>query len=87
MPDPDDNASSSSTSREIPLSAYPPYDPVTGCGFLLPGIPIDWSRGAREGIPPVSGGNALADSSSPIVEAATAAVSEEEEDHSEGSSQ
>lgn len=30
-----------SPSSEIPLSAYPPYDPVTRTGFLLPGRPID----------------------------------------------
>ena len=86
MPDPDDAASSSSTPREIPLSAYPPYDPVTGCGFLLPGVPIDWSKGAREDTPPAPGGDASAVSPSPAVEAAAAAISEEE-DPSEGSSQ
>ena len=41
MPDTDDAASSSSAPSEIPLSAYPPYDPVTRCGFLFSGVPID----------------------------------------------
>ena len=87
MPDSDDAASSSSAPREIPLSAYPPYDPVTGCGFLLPGVPIDWSKGAREDTPPVPGGDVPTVQPSPVGEAATAASSEEEEDPSEGSSQ
>ena len=87
MPDSDDAASSSSAPREIPLSAYPPYDPVTGCGFLLPGVPIDWSKGAREDTPLASGGDIPTIPPSPAVEAAAAASSEEEEDPSEGSSQ
>ena len=74
---------------EIPLSAYPPYDPVTRYGFLLPGVPIDWSKGAREDTPPASGGDVPAVPSSPVVEAAAVVVSEEEEeeDPSEGSPQ
>ena len=87
MPDPDDVASSFSTPREISLSAYPPYDPVTGCDFLLPGVPIDWSKGAREDTPPASGGDASAILPSPTLEVAAVTVSGEEEDPSEGSSQ
>ena len=87
MSDSDEAASSSSTKKEIPLSAYPPYDPVTGCGFLLPDVPIDWSKGAREDVPPAPGGEASAVSPSPAVGTVAAAVSEEEEDPSEGSSQ
>ena len=67
MRDSDDAASSSSAPMEIPLSAYPPYDPVTGCGFLLPGVPIDWSKGAREDIPPAPSGEASAVPPSPAV--------------------
>ena len=75
----------SPTSGEIPLSAYPPYDPATGCGFLLPGIPIDWSMAPREETPSVSRDDAPAVPSSPAGEATIIPESEEEEDPSEGS--